>query len=394
VFVEITGAGFQNKGAELMLRTVLDKMRAELPGVRFGVHASVGSFEERGAYGLYSVARNQHLRRFRSQVKDQLFLKGLRCLPPGKLNLYGLVQAHQVDALVDISGYAFGDKWPLALAAQFFEVVRDYNRRGKPVVMLPQMLGPFEKNGQAKQFAQIAAQAKLVYARDEISMNCLKAVCNGAKNIRIAPDITIFYEPPHRDEPGAPRREYACIVPNVKMLEQGGSEWQSRYLPLLVESAKRILASGLEVQVFVHETAGKDEELARSILEEVNDPNCVIVAISDPVEIKRHLARARFLVASRFHSIVSAYSSGVPAIVIGWAHKYEALVADFGVPELHCPVEGAESRSGQLIDTLLSQEGREDCHERLVAAKAGMKPANDKMWSEVLEVLASASTGE
>jgi len=61
---------------------------------------------------------------------------------------------------------------------------------------------------------------------------------------------------------------------------------------------------------------------------------------------------------------------------------------------LHCPVEGAESRCGQLIDTLLSEEGRKDFHERLVAAKAGMKPANEKMWSEVLEVLSAASTGE
>ena len=36
-----------------------------------------------------------------------------------------------------------------------------------------------------------------------------------------------------------------------------------------------------------------------------------------------------FIIASRFHSIVHAYKEGVPAIIFGWATKYQELAGHF-----------------------------------------------------------------
>ncbi len=36
------------------------------------------------------------------------------------------------------------------------------------------------------------------------------------------------------------------------------------------------------------------------------------------------------MVASRYHACVAALSSGVPALVVGWHHKYEELFKYYG----------------------------------------------------------------
>ncbi|GAG10636.1 unnamed protein product, partial [marine sediment metagenome] len=37
----------------------------------------------------------------------------------------------------------------------------------------------------------------------------------------------------------------------------------------------------------------------------------------------------QFIITSRYHSIIHAYKNGVPAIVLGWAVKYEELLGKF-----------------------------------------------------------------
>ena len=41
------------------------------------------------------------------------------------------------------------------------------------------------------------------------------------------------------------------------------------------------------------------------------------------------IGRFKYVVASRYHSVVFAYRSGVPAIILGWASKYVDLAAHF-----------------------------------------------------------------
>ena len=48
------------------------------------------------------------------------------------------------------------------------------------------------------------------------------------------------------------------------------------------------------------------------------------------LEFNELVQKFRYLVASRFHSIVHAYKNGVPCIAMGWATKYHDLLKLFG----------------------------------------------------------------
>ena len=61
------------------------------------------------------------------------------------------------------------------------------------------------------------------------------------------------------------------------------------------------------------------------------------------MEFNELVKKFRFVVASRFHSIVHALKNGVPCVALGWAAKYENLMGLFGqegyVFDLRKPLE-------------------------------------------------------
>jgi polysaccharide pyruvyl transferase WcaK-like protein len=49
--------------------------------------------------------------------------------------------------------------------------------------------------------------------------------------------------------------------------------------------------------------------------------------------LKAVIGRMDFVVGSRYHGIIAALSQMVPALVLGWSHKYFELVRDAGIEE-------------------------------------------------------------
>ena len=252
--------------------------------------------------------------------------------------------------------------------------------------MLPQMFGPFEKPGYAELFRQITQTADLIYARDEVSLRHARAAAVDPDRIRIAPDITIFSEVP-APTPREGERHYVCIVPNIRMTDQGKSDWGDGYIDLLVNASKQAAAAGLDVHVILHEASPGDISLGERIVRQVGPDIARMINEPDPVEIKRHIAGAAFIVSSRFHSIVGALSSGVPAITLGWAHKYETILQDFGVPALLCRAGESASGLSALVHDLTNPEGRGKYRGILESAKSVMRPACDQMWADVIQSL-------
>jgi hypothetical protein len=49
--------------------------------------------------------------------------------------------------------------------------------------------------------------------------------------------------------------------------------------------------------------------------------------------VKKIISGSQFLVGSRFHALAGALSSAVPAIALGWSHKYQEIFSDFNVSD-------------------------------------------------------------
>lgn len=382
MLIEITGARFTNKGAQLMLATVCDRLRQAMPDVRLTMPLDYDAYADRAPYGLhYTVRPPEYWTAPRRLGRDLLSNVAART----RLGeAFGLVHERDIDALIDISGYAFGDKWSLANPRLLAQRAAAFRRRGKPVVMLPQMLGPFTKPGQAEAFTELSEHVDLIYAREQESFDAARPLVAYPERLRVVPDITIT-TPAKAVQ--TPDHDYLCLVPNSKLLQANPQQqdWSGSYLERLANAAEQAIQRGLEVVIVQHEYKEADERLTRDLHKRIGVDRCTVFRNSDPQVLKGFLGGARLVVGSRFHSLVSTLSMGVPAIALGWAHKYDALMRDFGAPEaIHRAADPSDHLTG-LIDDVLRQH--EEMVRTIASQKSEMVVANQKMWTDVFTLL-------
>jgi colanic acid/amylovoran biosynthesis protein len=392
MLVEINGAGFANKGAQLMLETTVDRLRSRDPSIQFCINAGTdrpyAEVANLGASYIWPSGALYTGRKFWTPqfYKNVVKLLLTRVASPPKLNVYGLVARKQVDAFIDISGYAFGDFWGVNPLHATLSLARHYRKAGKPVILLPQMFGPFENETVKGLFQQLAEQADVIYAREQTSYEQVKQVAPDA-NLKIAPDITIFSSKKSDSQSDVdPKR--VCIVPNIRVTDAGNSPIsKDLYLNFLTDCAKQILKAGMNVSIVVHETFGADARLAEGVISKLNDPNVKLFADPNPKVLKNYIANSRFLIGSRFHSLVAALSSGVPAIAFGWAHKYPQLLGDFDVEEFNLQDISTTENVSEMIKKLIDDEGHWETSARIAEARVKLEKSNSSMWQDVFELL-------
>ena len=395
MLIEIYGAGFANKGAQLMLETTIDKIRSHHPEAKFAINAGAdrppSEVRRLGVSFLWPSGTFHTGKKFWTPTfyKNKLKNTFHYFAKPSKLNDYGLVSRKQVDAFIDISGYSFGDFWGVKPLQHVSSLVDYYKTAGKPVVFLPQMLGPFKQTEVKTLFQGIAQKASLIYAREKSSFEESISISPNAP-IKIAPDITIF-SPKLDTNRFLPNENRVCIVPNIRVTDSGVSPVSKvEYTDFLVGCARQVVAAGLTPVLVVHETFGADAELAKAVQKELSSQDIEIFTDPDPKALKAFIGGSRFLIGSRFHSLVAALSQKVPVIAFGWAHKYPQLLSDFDVPEFNLKTVGKGSTATSLIETLIDESGYTEVNQRIAAAFERLSVANDQMWKEVFGILGIA----
>ena len=397
MIVEIHGAGFQNKGAELMLRTAVSELRQRMPEFKPAIDPSYGPYNSRcelkllqifplrshvGTPGFSKRFRRQKL--FALQGAERLF----RYIRGGQLSTYGCVSLSSVQGLIDIAGFAYTDQWGSQPTQDFTDLTQYYKSRRKPVILLPQAFGPFRKDETRSAFRKVIDNASLIFARDRKSYEYVVELASDPTKILQAPDITLFYPSSSNDETQV-HSDYVCLVPNIRMLDQGKQQWGENYELYLTLIAREIIDRGLPVRIIVHDASGGDLRIAQSIYEKVASSRVTIVDEQDPVALKRLIGESRLVIGSRYHSLVGAFSRKVPAIGLGWAHKYEMLFQDFGCEQLlispGTPVQTMLECVINLMKDDVNLSYRHQIGERLQR----MYLVNQEMWKRVTKVLTS-----
>jgi polysaccharide pyruvyl transferase WcaK-like protein len=383
--LEIGGAGVHNKGALLMLQTVLHRFAEGLsPEVRFAVDTrSTGDFYQRAREGLYQITPFWFGQvDIKHRVGSAVFNILDHFLPDRFRRDYGLVRRAHCQGFIDISGLAFCDLFPAYYASDAAALIRRFYYGRTPVVYMPQMAGPFTEV-HAEAFRRLYPLVDRFYVRDRISYNYVRDVIDDPTRLLQAPDITIFAG--HDVDPTPPAdRTTACIVPNARMLDTAKENWAEAYRTKLLNAAKRFSQAGLNVRLLIHDTAGDDLRFARTLLKEPGMENVELFCEENTTTVRRALSQARCVVGSRYHSLVAALSSGVPAIALGWAHKYETLLEDFGIGQLCLRADCNQGEYDAALDSLIDGDKLQGMHEALLSAKEAMRPVNEAMWNDVL----------
>lgn len=349
--VLIYGVNSKNKGSQLLLaataRRLLDWGHQPVVALR---DVTARTRRESSAVGMFSIER---LRELRSAGLDRL---------PRQLDRFLPVAADgHFDYVLDASGFSLTDSWGMAPVNSRLSRLDRWSKKGIGFTMLPQAFGPFTRPDVAAGVRQVIDYADAVWARDETSRTHVGDL-GSSSPIAVAPDITIPLAVAPRDS----RAEGAIIiVPNWNLARRADPSAGSTYVQSLTETANTLLAEGNRVVGMSHEGA-RDLDLIRQVA--AGAPQMDVVSPSSGIECKEIIAGSKLVVAGRYHALVSALSSGVPAIGHSWSHKYAALMNDFAVTDgLADPLDSQDTvRRVRALDLVAERSRLRAEHDRVV----------------------------
>ncbi|MFC6099803.1 polysaccharide pyruvyl transferase family protein [Olivibacter domesticus] len=377
--IELRGVEFHNKGAELMLMAVLEKVRKELPGAMFvmeknDVNAPIHKQREVGVYTKLNFK------------KFGVNMKHLGFLASKEMRLkHGYVLDKEINIVLDGSGFAFGDFWGAQKAGErLANHIAGWKKEGKKVILLSQAFGAFKDERLQAKMKIILDNADLIFARDKYSHEYLNEIPGKKDKIFLRPDFTNLTEgklPAYFDK----QKCEVAIIPNNKLLESNTFQDRDDYITFLKNLCKDIEKLDKKPFFLIHE-GHKDLMLAEEVNKKFN-LNVTILKEDDPKHVKGIIGNSFAVITSRFHGLVSSLAQAVPCLCIGWSHKYQALMEDYNYDE------------GLLRDNSLKGEGlREklemilgentiEIREKLKSASIKQKELAQDMWSKVFEVI-------
>lgn len=393
MIVEIHGAGFHNKGAELMLNTVLYELGHRIPDIKFAINPLFGRYDERSKHAMLQIFPPRkkiiHPKYLRSIKLQQLLAP---FVPNRYSRLYGVVPINKIDALIDISGFAYSDIWKVNPSRNFSALTKVFKQQGKPIILLPQALGPFKSRDSKAAFKKVIEDSCLVYARDSYSYQQVLDLCGTSNKIHTASDITFFFPRYLKPKTDPRAAKYCCIIPNSRVLDNTEQKNEKDYLNLLGTVVKEINKQSLPIRILVHDTKGADLKIANQLLDlyqgdENQNLDVKIVERNNPIELKQIIGESLMIFGSRYHALISAFSQAVPSICLGWAPKYDLLYQDFSGSEYiineQTPREEVISKVNELLNIRKNEVYRRQIKDKI----SGMIKTNEEMWNNVVQTL-------
>ena len=385
----LVGPWILNKGDDLMFRAILE---------RYG-DRPLGAPRELWPAGvpapLVPLMLPPHAGEFRAALARPAALAGLaakRALlavagsqVPRR---FGAASAEALGALLDCSGFAYGDAWSprrMHRRAGYYARLR---QDGVRIVFLPQAFGPFERPEMREAAERLFALADLIYARDADSLAHLQGL-DLPRRVRLdrAPDITHLLEGrPPRDAGWTDR---VAIVPNARMIDRTPPERAAAYLDFLARAAELARAEGCAPHVVIHES--NDGAIVAALNDRLAAP--MPIHDADAPATKGLLGACRAVVGSRYHALVGALSQAVPVIGTSWSHKYDRLFEEYGHGDFLLRPESDGERLEARLRAVLRHPDRSALVARLGAAATAQKSRVRAMWDGVDALLQGAEPG-
>lgn len=377
-FVEIKGVQFRNKGAYLMLLACLDGLKAE-PNVQLVLSPGPNlPYPERARLGAWQKLS------FRRGGLD--LTPWIGKLPmQGLFRRYGMLCEQQVDLVLEASGFAYGDQWPLRFLQNTAKEVVRFAKAGKPFIFMPQAFGPFESEPSKAAMRDIIQHAAIIFVRDPVSLQHLQScVADLPQSVVLTPDFTIGLTAKANHEVPTIEGPYAALIPNNKVVSKfnhaDAEQQRAEYINAFAAAANKLNEKGIQVMLVNHE-GKEDAELCNEIAAKAK---CQIVQIEDPLAVKAFIGKAELAISSRFHGAINALSQGVPCIATSWSHKYHAMMNDFAMAE-YCVEQLTEQSLLASLQQLL--EHKAELSLTLKQKATELKQKNAAMWQRLYQVI-------
>jgi len=369
MIVEIRGAAFKNKGAELMLNAIISKLRENYPNAILVMEPNNNEapYIKRAQHGLFQ--------------KLSLDIPFISKFPTNKLRKYGIIHYTEIDFILDASGYMYGDVvTDLSDIDKYYKKIKE---NGGKIILLPQAFGPFNDKTVRKSFINISENVDKIYARDNISYDYVLNIVGDKDIVRRAPDFTNLIEGVSADQFDSNLNQF-CIIPNYRMIDKTQKGKSEYYLKFLISITKYLISKKANPFFLIHE-GDQDHWIAKEVIKELKT-NVNIIKENNPLKIKNIIGQSKGVISSRYHGLISALSQSVPAYGTSWSHKYEMLFKDYNFEEGVLDVT-KQDLAFKKIDLLINERSRNEIAERLRLASKGIKIEASAMWDEVFSLM-------
>lgn len=363
--VLITGAQFHNKGAQALLFSVMDSLQSKYSDVEIYYMPlddvrdyPSNTYKFNLVYGRWDAHMYENEPVKRPYVIAVALVR--RLIRKKTVSFSDITKLHTIlptlDAVIDVSGFQLTSKFENKYSNQFLDYIDEAKRYNKPVILMPQSFGPFEyKTDREKMLARITttlAKADIIFAREKEGYELLKNIFH-LNNVKMSTDLVLQTEDPNISNifTKLPKLNYqklstannVGIIPNNETIRHGD---ETKILALYQNIISHLLDRGKHVYIFRH---SDDLEICKKIYNIIKNNDRVVLLEDDMncLEYSRFIKQFEFIIASRFHAIVHAYKVHVPAIILGWAVKYNELATLFGqeryvfdISESNCETDG------------------------------------------------------
>lgn len=368
MIIEVRNVHDRNKGAELMLRAIVDHY-ASRDDVTLTANHRVGDRKRLARLGIRPLLFVWMKRGFLAPPAS--------LVPRSVRRAMGVVHPEEVDLVVDAAGFAYGEQWGTdraVHAAKYYRYLRD---RGAKVVLMPQSLGPFTSADVRRTAEALFAQADAIFPRDDTAAAEVRELLDDDPRVVQSPDFTPLIS--GMDGPQLPAGDKpAAIIPNRKMIQKGGLT-EEQYVSFLVDVYRAFAELGYTPFMLPHATF--DHDLAAAVDARIDGTVPVLVE-PDALRLKGVIGRCHAIFSSRFHGLVSGLSQGVPSLGTGWSHKYEHLFAEYCCPSALIDATRADSLEG-AVSALLVGERYAATRTTLRERAAWHKEQVGAMWERV-----------
>ena len=358
-YVELLGIGLPNRGAELLARATIHKIRASFPKAKFCTRMNV-SKEELQLLDVHTFKP----RKMRRRKAIAAYIRGER-----------FARESQVRVILDLSGFAYGDFWGSTKAHKRLGINWErWEKENIPLFLLPQAFGPFTDLAFLDDLKPALKYATAVHPRDQESSNYLKSQLS--INATICPDITFAFEA--HIESKIEATDYCILIPNSKMVDSQKIS-QIDYVVSFRNWIEQARQANIEPILLCHEGI-KDLELCKEM---ASEHSCTVLNPSNALEIKGILKKAQFVVTSRYHGLISSLIYSVPVIAYGWSHKYEEVMKEFELEHLHISNNLKQSHF-QIFEQLLDPQSRTATSQLISKHLPATQQKVEKMWSSII----------
>lgn len=244
------------------------------------------------------------------------------------------------DALISLCGEDFfSDNWDFRVSLLTLLYCVSAFMRRKPLVILAQTFGPFQRGWSRRLAGQCLGRAALVTARDPVSYNLVCALA-GHDRVALTSDLAFLLQP-------APLEAVLERYPELRALAGGGfigvsvsdlfgysvfhpikarGERLQRFRRAMAELLDHAVERhGLPVVFVPHVTLGhSDDRMAAREVAALMRHRAAVTLLEQEYtapEIKTVIGLARAFVGCRMHALIGAVSQAVPTLALAYSPK-------------------------------------------------------------------------